>query len=279
MKLRNVLIVLIFIGLLNGCASTNSFVVDIAANTPRRAEIEQAPPFFDEAMASGGAKQTALLEAARRSGSVAVLIAPRTQALMRELAAGLPVIVMLKAQGDSTPSYAAVLGYELDAQTLTLLSGKEPRMRMSMANFERDWARADRWGFIATAPSKLAASAGEKDMQQALIAFERVAKPADAAVAYGTASQRWPSNAVLRMGLGNSLHAAGDKARAAQVYEQLAREKKSGAAWVNLAMTYAEQGKKREANEAAQQALASGEPWAAKARELLKKLNGGVSGW
>jgi tetratricopeptide (TPR) repeat protein len=277
MALRNALIVLMLIGVGSGCASTDSPVFSAAANTPRRAEIEQSPAFADDANIFNAAKQAELLEAARRSGAIAIIIAPRTDALLREVAAGAPVVVQLKPAADATS--AVVMGYDLDAKTVSLLSGKAPRTSQPLASFERDWASAAHWGFTATAPSKLPVTATEKETQQALIAFEKVAKPADAAVAYSTASQRWPSNAVLRMGLGNSLHAAGDKARASQVYEQLAREKKSGAAWVNLAMTYAEQGKKREANEAAQQALASGEPWAAKARELLKKLNGGVSGW
>jgi tetratricopeptide (TPR) repeat protein len=277
MLLRNAFIISSLFALLCGCASPAASLLGGAADLPRRAEIEQAPAFADDANIFNAAKQTELLEAARRSGAIAIIIAPRTDALLREVAAGAPVVVQLKPAAEAVS--AVVMGYDLDAKTVSVLSGKAPRTSLPLASFERDWASAAHWGFTATTPSKLPVTATEKETQQALIAFEKVAKPADAAVAYSTASQRWPSNAVLRMGLGNSLHAAGDKARASQVYEQLAREKKSGAAWVNLAMTYAEQGKKREANEAAQQALASGEPWAAKARELLKKLNGGVSGW
>jgi tetratricopeptide (TPR) repeat protein len=277
MLLRYVFIISSLLVLLSGCASPIGTSFSSAADIPRRAEIEQAPAFIEDASAFNAAKQAELLEAARRSGAIAIIISPSTDALMREVAAGAPVVVQLKPVADATT--AVVMGYDFDAKTISLLANKTSRTNMSLASFQRDWASAARWGFMVTAPSKLPVTATEKETQQALIAFEKVAKPADAAVAYSTASQRWPSNAVLRMGLGNSLHAAGDKARASQVYEQLAREKKSGAAWVNLAMTYAEQGKKREANEAAQQALASGEPWAAKARELLKKLNGGVSGW
>ncbi len=265
------------LSLLAGCTSTQLPAFSAAADMPRRAEVEPVPLFLLDANFFSATKQAELLDAVRRSGTVAVTLPLRTDVLLREVAAGLPVVVQLKADADATA--AVVMGYDLEAQTMSVLKGKAPRTNLPLASFERDWASAAHWGFVAAAPNKLPVGATEKDMQQALIAFERVAKPADAAVAYSTASQRWPSNAVLRMGLGNSLHAAGDKARAAQVYERLAREKKSGAAWVNLAMTYAEQGKKREANEAAQQALASGEPWAARARELLKKLNGGVSGW
>jgi tetratricopeptide (TPR) repeat protein len=295
-----------------GCASSNGAWRSSQADLPRRAEIDSAP-FYPQAEknlcgpeslaialgAAGivasvdtltpqvylpgreGSLQIEMLAAARRNGAVAVQLASRTDALLREVAAGQPVVVLLNLAFNIAPMwhYAVVIGYDLDAQQIILRSGKERRMQMTMTTFENTWARSEHWGFTVNAPGKLPVTAGDKDVQSALIAFERVAMPKDAALAYSAASERWPANSVLRMGLGNSLHAAGDKPRAAQVYEQLARDKKSGAAWVNLAMTYAELGQKAKAQDAAQQALAAGEPWAARARELLQQMGVTGKGW
>lgn len=219
-----------------------------------------------------GSLQIEMLAAARRNGALAIMLTPRMDSLLRELAAGQPVLVLLNLSFQVAPvwHYAVVIGYDLPMQQIVLRSGNERRLLMSFTSFENTWERSQRWGFTVNMPDKIPVTATEKDAQQALLAFERVAAPKAAANAYEAAIQRWPGNAVLHMGLGNSLHAAGEKVKAARVYEQIAREKNSGAAWVNLAMTYAELGYKAEAQNAAQHALKQGEPWAARVQGLLK---------
>lgn len=221
-----------------------------------------------------GSLQIEMLAAARRAGALAVPLPPTLAALCAELAAGHPVLVLQNLGLAIAPAwhYAVAVGYDLDASEMVLRSGDEPRHRLSLRTFEHTWARAGHWAFVALAPGRLPHTATEAEVARALVAFERVAPPAQAVQAYEAARARWPDNLTLTMGHGNSLHASGRKAEAAEVFEAAARRHGSAAAWINLGTVALELGQRERARTAAREALALGGAWAAQARALAERV-------
>ena len=124
-----------------------------------------------------GSLQIEMLAAARRHGALPVKIAPKLDALFKELAAGNVVVVMQNLGLSWVPAwhYAVVVGYDLDKELVWLRSGTEKRFEMSMSTFQRTWARSQYWAFVALKPGSLPASAEPEAMIQALISFEKTA--------------------------------------------------------------------------------------------------------
>ena len=93
-----------------------------------------------------------------------------------------------------------------------------------------------------------------------------------AAQVYRSALARWPGDLSLTMGLGNTLHAAGDKRAAAEVFRGAATAHRSAPAWINLSATLLDLGDARGALEAAQRAQAIGDAvWAEPAQATLER--------
>ena len=222
-----------------------------------------------------GTLQAEMLAGARRHGAVAVLLPPNLEALLREVAAGTPAVVLQNLGLSFAPlwHYAVAIGFDLDAEELLLRSGTTRREAISLRTFEHTWARGGHWAFVAMAPGRLPAGAAEQDVVDALVGFERVADPAAAAVAYESALARWPGNLPLAIGLGNSRFAAGRLQQAEAAFVAAARRHDSAAAWNNLARTRIALGLAQAAREAALRAVAraeSAEPqWLPAARETL----------
>ncbi|MDE2048997.1 MAG: PA2778 family cysteine peptidase [Betaproteobacteria bacterium] len=306
MRLRHcgVLVLALFVLLLGGCAvQTAALKADFPADLPPQAELTQVP-FFPQPErylcgpeslsaalhAAGidtlpqalkpevylpgreGSLQIEMLAAARRNGAVAVTTPPTLESLLREVAGGTPVVVLMNLSLPIAPMwhYAVVVGYDAPRQLVILRSGPERRQLMPWSTFEHVWARSGYWGMVALAPGRMPAVADERQFTQALIAFERVAPPARARDAYAGALQRWPTSLTLRMGLGNALYANGQKAEAAQAFAQAGREHPdSDAAWLNLAQTESELGHLVAARDAARRAASLAGPHADAARSLL----------
>jgi hypothetical protein len=133
--------------------------------------------------------------------------AQRAEDLLREVAAGHPVLVLQDVGWPLVPRwhYAVVVGYDLGARTLILRSGTVRRMVMAFDAFDRSWAKGGRWAFVALPPDRLPATAREADFVAAAAALERVAPPA-AARAYAEALRAWPANLFARMALGNAAY-------------------------------------------------------------------------
>lgn len=226
--------------------------------------------------ARGGTLQLEMLAGARRHGAVATRLPTTLEALLRELEAGHPVVVLLNLGLRWYPvwHYAVLVGHDLERGEVLLRSGTTERLAMSMSTFERTWARAGAWGVVALPPGRWPATAEERAAVEAAVGFERAAAPAQAALAYRSALERWPRNLSLQIGLGNSLHAGGDKPGAASAFEAAAATHPASApAWMNLASTLAELGRRDAARRAAQRAVAvAGDTWAAPARALAAEL-------
>lgn len=291
--------------LLAGCASqTRALLATPPADLPPRVDLERTP-YFEQAeyqcgpaslsMALGaagietrpedligrvfvpdrqGSLQIEMIAAARDEGAVAVRIPGRLDALLRELAAGHPVVVLQNLSLAISPlwHYAVAIGYDLGREELLLRSGPERRQQLALSTFEHTWARSGHWAFVALAPGGLPATATEAELTAALVAFERGAPPGEARRAYASAAARWPDSSVLAIGLGNTAYAAGDRAAAANAFRAAARQHGDGAAWHNLAVVLREMNRLDEAEQAARQAVAADGPWSAQAHTELDRI-------
>lgn len=281
--------------LLTGCATQTASLLQRAPDDlPRRAELK-ATPFFPQeryqcgpatlAMALGaagidatpdalkpqvyvpqreGSLQPEMLAAARRNGAIGMTIAPTLDALLTEIAAGNPVIVLQNLSLPISPlwHYALVIGYDLDAAEIVLRSGTTERLAMPLSTFEHTWGRSDYWGMVALPPGRLPATVQEGPATDALVAFEKSASPVDAQKAYAAALQRWPGNFVLQMGYGNAAYGAGERAAAAVAFRRATElQPDSAPAFNNLATVLSELGKYDDARRAAEKAIALGGPW------------------
>ena len=224
-----------------------------------------------------GSLQVEMIAGARRQGAVATRLPRRLDALLRELRAGHPVVVLQNLGLAWYPAwhYAVLVGYDIAAGEVLLRSGSTRREVLPMRTFEHTWVRAGAWAFVALPPGELPDQADEAALVEASVGFERVAVPAQAVVAYRAALVRWPANLSLAMGLGNSLHAAGDRAGAADIFRQAAQAHRSAPAWINLAATLLELGQGEAALQAARAATALDDAaWQAPAQVMLRRAQG-----
>ena len=203
-----------------------------------------------------------MLGGARRAGVLPYLLKTEPQALWQEVAAGHPVVVLQNLRWDWLPlwHYAVVVGYDREGDTVTLRSGDEKRLVMSLADFTSSWAKAKYWAFVALPTDQLPATASAAAFVQAAITLERVA-PTQAMQAYRTALQAWPDNLEARLALGNSYYKQDDLRTAQAHYEQATRDHpNAGDAWNNLAQVLSDTQQWEAARDAIAQALSLGGP-------------------
>ncbi len=301
--------VFICAALLASCAAApvSELVAHPPAGLPARAQIESVPFHAQEAYQCGpaalamalqfagrqvtpealvaqvylparkGALQAEMLATTRRHGLLAYLLAPRLEALLGEVAAGTPAVVLQNLALDWAPRwhYAVVIGYDLEARTIVLHSGVTRRLTMSLDTFERTWARGGHWAMLALEPGRLPANPEEHRFVGALAALERVA-PAAARTGYAKALARWPDNVGAGLGLGNASYALGDLDGAAAAFARTAsRHPDSADAWNNLAHVLAALGRRHEALAAARRAVGLGGPRIGVYRETLESIQRG----
>jgi len=281
--------------LLAGCVSlpqTEALRAEGGAGLPPRMELDSVPFFAQEEYQCGpaalamalnaagvavtpdaltdevylparkGSLQVEMLASARRHGLLAYELAPELKDVLAEVAAGNAVIV-LQNQGlwSFYPywHYAVVIGYDLEKKQILLHSGTRARRPMSLALFEFLWIDGKRWAMVALAPGRLPASAREASSATAAAALEKTGRSAEARLAYAALLQRWPTNLVGLMGLGNTAYALGNQTEAEAAFRKAtAAHPLAAAAFNNLAQTLADQGKLEAALEAARKAVSLG---------------------
>ena len=213
-----------------------------------------------------GSLQLELVAATRHFGRVPYEIDPSLHALVAELDAGRPVLVLQNLGTDAFPvwHYAVVVGYLAPEQRFVLRSGDQQRHELSARRFARTWQRGDFWAIVALVPGELPAVPEEKRYLQAVAAFEPVADLADVATAYHAATEQWSQSRLAWLGLGNASFSDRELADAGDAYRK-ALEIDPGDAIVlnNLAHIYLELGCRNDALEAIDAALsgsATGDP-------------------
>lgn len=221
-----------------------------------------------------GALQQEMLAATRRQGLLAYRLSPRIEAMLREVAAGNPVLVFQNLAFPVYPvwHYAVVIGFDRERNLLLLHSGRNARLEMSLFTFERTWARAQHWSMLALPPGRLPVTAEPDAYAVSAAALERV-NPLAAQVAYKTALQRWPSDRAALLGAGNAAYALGQWDAAIAAYRHaLELHADFAEAWNNLAQVQLEQGDTTQAALSIKQAIALGGARLPRYLELRDKI-------
>jgi tetratricopeptide (TPR) repeat protein len=204
-----------------------------------------------------GTLQLEMLAGARRHDALAQRLPGRLEAVLREVQAGHPVVVLQNLGLSLVPTwhYAVAVGYDLERDEIVLRSGLTERETMPLRTFEHTWQRADHWAFVALAPDQIGSTVDESSAADAALAFERVAMPSSAARAYAALLQRWPDNLVAAIGLGQARWRLGDAAGAEAAWGAAAQRHDSAAAWNNLALARWQRGDRDGARQALAHAL------------------------
>lgn len=222
-----------------------------------------------------GSLQVEMLAAARQFGRIAYTLPAEPAAVLAEIEAGRPVLVLLNLGLPKRPvwHYAVVVGFDPERNRMLLHSGQEARSGQRARAWLRRWNWAGRWGMILLRPGEWPASPERDRLLRALAAFEDTVDPAAAGRAWQTVAERWPDEPIAWLGVGNAAHRQGDWAAARHAFrEVLARDPSHLPARLNLALGFAEEGSPCEGFESLGGPPAEEHPLAATFMELADRL-------
>ena len=109
---------------------------------------------------------------------VSYALAPRFDDVLREIAAGTPVVVL---QNYGCRSFRALAlrdrrRLQRRSGSLVLRSGEWRRWWMPLRLFECTWRDSGYWAMVAVPPGRIPATADRERYLEALVAFERAGK-------------------------------------------------------------------------------------------------------
>lgn len=173
-----------------------------------------------------GSLQVELVAAARRRGRLAVEVPGELQAVVDQLAAGHPVLVLQNLGVSFMPvwHYAVVVGYLPEKDRFVLRSGRDRRVLMRYRRFESSWRRGDYWGLVVLPPDAPPAGLAPRAYLQAAADLENTGAHALALEAFENAARAWPGNAHARLGEANNLYYLGRLEEALEAYRRLLAE-------------------------------------------------------
>lgn len=225
-----------------------------------------------------GSLQQEMLATGRRYGLLAYQIQPDIEALLREIEAGHPVIVLQNLGLQSMPRwhYAVAIGFDRMRNQLIMHSGLTERMEMSLYTFEHTWARSGYWGMLVLPPDRLPATAQADRFVSAAAALERT-QPRAAQTAYRTALKNWPDHPTAWLGVGNTAYIKGETEVALEAYQTLvALHPDFADGWNNLAQVLFEKGRLEEASSAIARAITLGGARLPRYRQLQQEIETGA---
>ena len=217
-----------------------------------------------------GSLQVEMLAAPRKHGIVSYKLAGRFEDVLREVAAGNPVIVLqdFGIWPVSIWHYSVVAGYDQSSGKVIVRSGTDPRPPMPFAVLEYIWKESDYWAMVTPPPGRIPATATEAEYGDAVAAMARVGDARSAKIAYAAFMRRWPENLRGFIGLANSHYALGELNDAESVLRQVSeRYPDSVPVLNNLAQTLSDQGRNEEALAVIDRALAIPGPFNSAAGE------------
>lgn len=197
-----------------------------------------------------GSLQSEILAASRAAERLPYVIDTSMSAIVAELAAGRPVLILQNLSVGWAPlwHYAVVVGVDPHNDEIVLRSGTDARRIMRTAVFLRTWRRSDYWGIVTLRPGELPASPDRERYASAVAALEQTGHFASARAGWQAGVARWPDDPVQLFGLANADYALGRLDDAEQRFRQLlALDPLSLGARNNLAMTLLAQGRHAEA--------------------------------
>lgn len=193
----------------------------------------------------GGTLKVEMVSAARERGLLSYPLKGRLDALIREINAGNPVLVMQNLALDWWPQwhYAVVIGYDRKASEIILHTDTRRAHAEPMRPFMNSWKRADYWARVMVPPDQLPATAEPLPWLSAASDLEATGQLEAARKAYKTALDAWPNQPAARFGLGNVAYAMDQPGQAMGHFLHLSRtHPKMVAAWSNLSVLLLEQG-------------------------------------
>jgi tetratricopeptide (TPR) repeat protein len=172
-----------------------------------------------------GTLQAELVAAARRHERIPYQSPATLPGLLAEVAAGRPMLVLQNLGWGPWPiwHYAVVIGFDAAADTVILRSGTEERLVVPASDFARSWQRAGNWGLLVLRPGELPESTGVGAYLKAVAGVETVGQWQAAHLAYIAGTDRWPDNATLWLGLGNTEYYLGQPEQAYASYSEALR--------------------------------------------------------
>ena len=197
-----------------------------------------------------GSLQVEMIAATRQLDRLAVRLDQDLGAIVNELTAGRPVLVLQNLALRWLPvwHYAVVVGYDPVKDIFVLRSGTKSRLTMSRSRFERSWERADYWAIVVLKPGELPSSYNASRYVTGVVGLESVGKLDAAITAYQAGLTRWTSNTLLSFGYGNALYEMQEITAAVAVYRDLLKTSPDYIPAVNnLSQALAELGCRQEA--------------------------------
>lgn len=194
-----------------------------------------------------GSLQIEMLATARRYERLPYVLPASLDSMLKEVAAGQPVLVMQNLGLPRWPQwhYAVVVGFDLTGATLTLRSGTRRDYVMPMAVFERTWARAGHWALVILQPGQMPVDDNETNYFQMLADAEQGQDAESVSAAWRAGVQRWPASYLMSLGLSNHLYGLGQVQAAADVLVALLSvDDTSAAVHHNLAWLMSELGER-----------------------------------
>jgi hypothetical protein len=174
-----------------------------------------------------GSLQLELVAATRRAGRIPFVLDSTPTALVAQIEAGRPVLILQNLQTRDFPvwHYAVLVGFDTAANRVYLNSASEQGLAMGAPEFLRTWDWAGRWAMVALRPGELPADAQSADAAsarfiEALLDFEAVAGATAALPAWESAQTRWPGEPLPYLALGNHAYADGDLQAAVSYYRR-----------------------------------------------------------
>lgn len=205
-----------------------------------------------------GSLQLELIGAARKYQRIPFEIEPTPDALVDELKAGRPVLVLQNYGLESLPAYhyAVVIGAAQDE--VFLRSGTTRELHMGLSKFLITWIRPGSWGLIALKPGELPVRTSPERYLQAVHGFEQRENIEQAEQAYLAALERWPNNHDILFAIGNNVMLQGKLEEAETRFRKiLATDPDHIASANNLADILLKQGCHSRASVVIKQAVAS----------------------
>lgn len=173
-----------------------------------------------------GTLQVEMVSAARERDLLVYPLERKLTAILSELNAGNPVLVMQNLAFDWYPQwhYAVVIGYDLAAEEMIVHSGLNAAQREPFGVFMRTWDRADRWARVMLPPGELPATANPLSYLQAASDLEQTGRLDSALRSYQKAATQWPDQPAARLGLGNTSWAMNDRQTALDHFQRLVND-------------------------------------------------------
>lgn len=173
-----------------------------------------------------GTLQAELQSQARQRGLIVYHPAPSLEAVLAEVVAGRPVIVLENQGWPRRPlwHYAVIIGFDLDRGLLIQHSGVEQATPLPLRRWQRQWRWAGRWSMVVVKPGELPAGDQVDAWVRALADFEasggRSAEADALHASWLATTERWPDHPMAWFGLGNSAAARNDVDLARQAFGQ-----------------------------------------------------------